>query len=281
MEASRTLSATDYSLAPLDERSKALRRQIVKTMAAGNRGHLGSALSLVEILRVLYDDILKFDPKNPFWKDRDRCVLSKGHGCLALYVLLAEKGFFPEEELWKFCKPDGMLGGHPERGKVPGVEASTGSLGHGVSIAVGMALAARIDKKNHRVFAISSDGESNEGSIWEAALAAGKHRLENFTVLVDYNKQQSYSSTYEVLNLEPLADKWRAFGFGVREIDGHDVNALRGVLTNLPIESGRPTTIICHTVKGRGVPHAESNPAWHHKNKITPEELNALMEALK
>src|SRR5436190_15787173 len=160
---------------PLDERSRALRRQIVKTLKAGGRGHVGAAFSLVEILRVLYDDILKYDAKNPRWSDRDRCILSKGHGCLALYALLAQKGFFPEAELWKFCKVDGILGGHPEYGKVPGIEASTGSLGHGLPIGVGMALAARQAKAKHRVFVVSSDGESNEGSVWEAALCAGKH----------------------------------------------------------------------------------------------------------
>ena len=173
----------------LDERSLALRRTIVHTMAASKRGHLGSALSLVEILRVLYDDILTVDPARPAWPLRDRCILSKGHGCLALYAILAEKGFFPEEELWKFCQGDGILGGHPERGKVPGVEASTGSLGHGLAIGIGFALHARQERAAHRVFVVMSDGESNEGSVWEAAMCAGKHGLSGLTALVDYNKQ--------------------------------------------------------------------------------------------
>ena len=273
--------AHEYSRAQLDERSKSLRRVIVKMMEAGGRGHLGSALSLVEIIRVLYDDILKYDAKNPTWSERDRFVLSKGHGCLALYALLAEKGFFPESELWKFCKTDGILGGHPERGKVPGIEASTGSLGHGVSIAVGMAMAARQNKATHKIIAVSSDGESNEGSIWEAALSAGKHRLSNLTIIVDYNKQQSYSSSFEVQNLEPLADKYRAFNFAVREVDGHDVAALKKNLSALPFDADKPGVLICHTIKGRGVPFAESNAAWHHKNKLTAEEIQGLAEALK
>src|SRR5215813_7593020 len=183
---------------PLDQRSRQLRVMIVKSIKAANRGHLGSAFSLVEILRVLYDDVLKYDASNPRWPGRDRCILSKGHGCLALYALLADKGFFPDEELWKFCKSDGILGGHPEYGKVPGIEASTGSLGHGLSIGIGMALHARRRKANYRVFVISSDGENNEGAVWEAALAANKHHLSNLIVLVDYNKQQSYGTTQEV-----------------------------------------------------------------------------------
>ncbi len=266
--------------AALDARSLELRRTIVRIMQTAGRGHLGSAFSLIEILRVLYDDVLTYDPKRPAWPGRDRCILSKGHGCLALYVLLAEKGFFPEEELWKFCKADGILGGHPERDKVPGIEASTGSLGHGLSIAIGLALSARHDNARHRIFAVLSDGETNEGSVWEAAMCAGKHRLSHLTILIDYNKQQSYGSTYEVQDLEPYADKWRAFGFAVTEVDGHDVVQLRAALDRLPLDAQKPTAIICHTIKGRGVPFAENNMEWHHKNKLTDAEVQALMTAL-
>jgi len=152
----------------LDERSKEIRRTIIKMLKAGGRGHIGASLSLVEIIRVLYDDVLRYDPKNPQWDKRDRCILSKGHGCLPLYAILAEKGFFPESELWKFCKSDGILGGHPEH-KVPGIEASTGSLGHGIAIAVGMAISAQYEGADHRIFVIVGDGECNEGSVWEAA----------------------------------------------------------------------------------------------------------------
>lgn len=265
---------------PLDARSLALRRQIVRMLEKGGRGHVGSAFSLVEILRVLYDDVLRYDPKIPRWPQRDRCILSKGHGCLALYVLLAEKGFFPEAELWKFCKVDGMLGGHPEYGKVPGIEASTGSLGHGLPIGVGFALNARHEKTDCRTFVISSDGESNEGSVWEAALMAGKHRLSNLTVIIDYNKQQSYSTTYEVLDLEPFADKWRAFGFAAEEVDGHDVGQLRAALKRVPFNSEKPSVIICHTIKGRGVSFVENNLDWHHKNKVTEDEIKALLAEL-
>lgn len=265
----------------LDDQSLALRRRIVDVLRVSRRGHVGAAFSLVEILRVLFDDVLRYDPSNPDWTARDRFILSKGHGCLALYVLLAEKGFFPEEELEKFCAFDGILGGHPDARKIPGVETSTGSLGHGPAFGVGMALRARQTGSNHRVFVVVGDGECDEGSVWEAALMAGKHGLEHFTVLVDYNKMQSYGRVAEVQDLEPFADKWRAFGFGACEVDGHDVDALREVLSGLPLKAGKPNAIICHTVKGKGVEFAEQNPGWHHKNRMPDEELERLYAALE
>lgn len=264
----------------LDERSLKLRRDVVEIFRCSQRGHIGATYSLMEIMRVLYEDVLRHDPSNPKWVERDRCILSKGHGCLALYVLLADQGYFPREELFGFCQADGILGGHPEAGKVPGVEASTGALGHGMSIGVGMALAARIDKRDSKVFVIIGDGESNEGSIWEAALSAGNRSLENLTVIVDYNKQQSYDTTYAVQNLEPLADKWASFGFGVREVDGHDLGALRETLTATPFEPGKPSVVIAHTVKGKGVSFAENNLAWHHKSKLSEEDLQILWAEL-
>jgi len=264
----------------LDERSLALRRLVVRGLDGGKRGHLGSAFSLIEILRVLYDDILRFDAKQPRWADRDRCILSKGHGCLALYAILADKGFFPAEELDRFCRFDGMLGGHPERAKVPGVEASTGALGHGLSIGLGQALAMRLQKRDSRVVVLMGDGEINEGSVWEAAMSAGKHRLSNLVAMVDYNKLQSYDRTAVVQDLEPLTDKWRAFGFAVHEVDGHDVDQLRRVLSSLPFEGDKPSAIICHTVKGRGIAEAEGNPTWHHKSKISDDEVAAMYAEL-
>jgi transketolase len=264
----------------LDERSLYLRRLVVGAMVAAGRGHLGAAMSLIEILRVLYDEILNVRPAQPDWADRDRCILSKGHGCLALYALLADRGFFPVEELSTFCKHDSILGGHPEFGMVPGIEASTGSLGHGLSIGVGLALAARMKGKKHRVFVVLGDGELNEGSVWEAALSAGKHRLDGLTAVIDYNHFQSYGPTHAVQELEPLADKWRAFGFATREVAGHDVTALRGAFRELPLETRRPSAIICHTVKGKGVPPAENNAKWHHKNRLTEEELEMIRSVL-
>ncbi|MGB7541507.1 MAG: transketolase [Burkholderiales bacterium] len=274
------MSRPDKSVAVLDRRSVELRRTIVKAMNSAGRGHLASALSLVEILRVLYDNVLRYDPKQPKWPLRDRFILSKGHGCLALYVILADKGFFPEDELWKFCRFDGILGGHPEP-KVPGVEISTGSLGHGLPVAVGMAIHAQRAKAGHRVFVVLGDGECNEGTVWEAAMGAGKHKLDNLVVMIDYNKHQSYGSTYEVLDLEPFADKWRSFGFGVREADGHDVGSIEEVLSGIPAEHGKPTAIICHTVKGKGIGFTENNLKWHHKSGLKEAEMTALLEALE
>lgn len=262
-----------------DERSKELRRVIVRMVVAAGRGHLSSALSIVEILRVLYDDILHYNPADPKLPDRDRFILSKGHGCLALYAILADKGFFPKEELLKFCGKDSILGGHPEYGKVPGVEASTGSLGHGLSIGIGFALNAKYEKKNYRTFVLIGDGESDEGSIWEAALCASKHKLNNLIVVVDCNKKQSYDTTFNVLNLEPLVDKWRSFGFITAEVDGHDVEQMKAVFTKTPLHPGKPSLIICHTVKGKGIDFVERDLKWHHKSNIPKEEIQALLSA--
>jgi transketolase len=265
----------------LDLRSKDLRRTVVHALQAAKRGHLGAAFSLIEILRVLYDDILRFDPTNPRWPLRDRCILSKGHGCLGLYAVLADKGFFPADELNRFCSADGILGGHPDANKVPGVEASTGALGHGLSIGIGFALNARFLGRDHRTFVILGDGECNEGSVWEAAMCAGKHGLSNLVAVVDYNKHQSYASTKEVQDLEPLADKWHSFNWAVREADGHDVAALRAAFRAVPFDAGKPSAVICHTVKGKGVSFAENNMQWHHKNKLSEQEVAALLAAIE
>lgn len=266
---------------PLDACSRQFRIKMVKMLEAAKRGHMASAFSLVEIIRVLYDEILRYDPKNPRWNMRDRCILSKGHGALALYVLLADKGFFPESELWNYCKEGGILGGHPEYGKVPGVEASTGSLGHGLSIGIGFALNARYLQSDYRTFVILGDGECNEGTVWEAALTASKHKLSNLTVIVDYNKQQSYATTYEVLDLEPFAAKWQSFGFSVYEVDGHNVEELKNSLARVPFESDKPSTLICHTIKGKGVSFMENNLEWHHKNYPSAAEIEALIAELE
>ena len=259
---------------PLDARSRYLRRLTVDALIGGERGHIGSTMSLIEILRVLYDSVLSYRADEPDWPARDRCVLSKGHGCLALYAVLADKGFFETAALTDFCRHHSFLGGHPERGKVPGVEASTGALGHGLSLGVGMALAQRMRGRAARVFVIMGDGEINEGSVWEAAMSAAKHRLDNLVAIVDYNKIQSAGPTAVIQELEPLTDKWRAFGFETVEVNGHDVTALEEVLGALPRATGKPTAVICHTVKGKGIPFAEHDPSWHHKSKL-PVEVHA------
>ena len=263
-----------------DDRSKLLRRYVVDAMRGGGRGHLGSSMSMIEVLRVLYDSVLKFDPVNPQASDRDRFILSKGHGCLALYAILADRGFFEVNELESFCRPTSRLGGHPERGKVPGVEASTGALGHGVPIGVGMAIGLRLLKSRSRVFVLTGDGEINEGSNWEALMAAAKHKLSNLTVMVDYNKLQSYGRTSDVLDLEPLVDKFESFGFVTCEVDGHDVSALEDVLSRLPFDKNAPSAIICHTVKGKGFPFAEGNPEWHHKSGMTEADIQQMYDCL-
>jgi transketolase len=263
----------------LDSRSKHLRSLVIDGLSAG-RGHVGSSLSLVEIIRVLYDDVLNVRPAEPDWVERDRFILSKGHGCLGLYAVLADHGFFPEEELKRFCKPNALLGGHADA-HIPGVEASTGALGHGLAIGVGAATAVRLHKRDSRVFVVLGDGELDEGSVWEAAMHASKHKLENLTAIVDYNKLQSYGRIEDVLPLEPLADKWRAFGFSVREVDGHDVNALRKVFAALPFSKGHPNVIIAHTLKGRGISFAELDATWHHKSTIDSEMIEGLRAALE
>jgi transketolase len=253
---SNIAESSEVKASKLDSRSISLRKTVVNTLAASRRGHLGPAFSLIEILRVLYDDILRYNPQNPKWSARDRCLLSKGHGCLALYAILADKGFFPEAELAKFCHSD-------------------------LSIGIGFALNARYENSDYRTFVILGDGESNEGSIWEAAMCAGKHKLSHLTVLIDYNKYQSYGATAEVQDLEPLTDKWKAFGFAVAEVDGHNVEALRSVLSDLPLQSNKPSAIICHTIKGKGVKFAENNMSWHHKGKVTDAEIQSLLAALE
>ena len=259
----------------MDERSRELRRNILLLVDAGKRGHIGPATSIVEILRVLYDSWLAIRPNEPQWPERDRLILSKGHGCLALYSILADKGFIEHAELSTFCQEGSRLGGHPET-KVPGVEASTGALGHGLSIGIGRALAAKLKRKAYRVAVVVGDGEINEGSIWEGALSASKHQLSNLSVFVDYNKLQSYGEIKTVVDLEPLVDKWKAFGFETREVDGHSVNDLESLVGTLPFAQHKPSAIICHTIKGKGFPMAENNPEWHHKSRLTEQDMSKL-----
>ena len=266
----------------LDKRSKFLRSLIVQSLIGGGRGHMGSAMSLVEILRVLYDKIANIRPKLVKNPNRDRVILSKGHGCLALYAILADKKFIKVSELKSVSKFNSNLGGHPESYKIKGVEASTGSLGHGMPIAVGQALSAKIRKKNYNIFVIVGDGEINEGSVWESALIASKHKLNNLKVILDYNKIQSYGKTTEVLDLEPLKAKWKSFGFDVTEINGHDVKNLTKNFNKFKKKKlSKPSITICHTIKGKGFYFAENNPFWHHKNNFTKEEIKNLKNCVK
>lgn len=260
----------------LDDRSIYLRSLVLRAMKAGRRGHWGSSASLIEIIRVLYDDVAKYDPQNPKWENRDRIILSKGHGVLAQAALLADKGFFPLEWLDSFCHKDGHIGGHPSPDHMPGVECHTGALGHGLGIGVGMALAAKIRKQSCRIFVICGDGEINEGSVWEAAMCAAKHKLDNLTLIIDHNKLQSAGFVEDVQPLGSLRNKFEAFGFATAYIDGHNIEELKTYLLNPSI--GHPYCIIANTIKGRGISFAENNPAWHYKGAID-DKLMAEMEA--
>ena len=259
----------------LDERSKYLRSLIFRAVLNGGRGHVGPALSLVETIRVLYDDILNINPKDPKSPQRDRYLLSKGHGCLALYAQLADLGFFSVSDLDQFCKFDSFLSGHPEI-VTPGVEASTGALGHGMSIGVGIAIALRNKRSQSQVYVHVGDGEINEGSVWEAASCAGKYLLGNLNIILDYNKLQSAGSVFEVQPMEPLKSKWESFGFYVLECNGHDLEELREKLTTMKNFKSKSTILICHTIKGKGLPLAEHNPAWHHKSKLSDKEIEII-----
>jgi transketolase len=240
--------------------------------------HIGGLFSEADLLAVLYTGILRVDPADPDFADRDRFILSKGHACAAVYAVLAERGFFPLSWLETFYGEETHLAGHISHSGVPGVEASTGALGHGLPIATGMALAAHLDARPYRVFALLSDGECDEGSTWEAALFAGHHKLVNLTVIVDYNKIQSLGRVEEVLDLEPFASKWRDFGWSVREINGHDVSEIHQALAAVPWEPDRPSCLIAHTVKGKGVSFMENDLLWHYRSANDDELARALVE---
>ena len=240
--------------------------------------HVGSSLSMADLLAVLYGAILHVDPSHSESPSRDRFVLSKGHGCAGLYAVLAERGFFPLARLAEFYHDGTSMAGHVTHSGIPGVEVSTGALGHGLSIACGMALAGQRDRRPYRVFALLSDGECDEGAIWEAALFAAHHGLDNLIAIVDYNKIQSLGAVKDVLDLEPLGQKWEAFGWAVREIDGHDINEIFRILSAIPVAPGRPSCVVAHTVKGKGVSFMEDQLLWHYRPPDASEVARALFE---
>ena len=238
-----------------------LRRLIVEMVYRGRDGHIPSAFSILDLITYLYDEVLRFDPRNPDWADRDYFILSKGHGCLALYVNLHRHGFLTDEDLLRFCQPGGILGEHPDCSKVPGVEASTGSLGHGFPFAMGIALGLQIKGARNRVLALIGDGESHEGTIWETALVASHRQLGNLCCLVDLN-----GSAEQILPLGDLRAKWEAFGWEAHEIDGHSLDDMRRVIGGLDFSThGRPKVVIAHTLKGKGVSMLEGHGPWHHR----------------
>jgi len=249
-----------------------IRRNVLRLMKAGHMGHIGGALSVVDILAALYFKIMRVDPQNPNWPQRDRFVLSAGHKCLALYGTLAQKGFFDSAILDTYGALCSRLGGHPDMYKVPGVETNTGALGHGLSIAGGMAMGLKMDGIDAKVYVIMGDGELAEGSNWEAAAAASHHRLDNLLLFVDRNHLQISGPTVDVMSYEPLGKRWQAFGWSVREIDGHDMKQIVENATDLPFEKGRPSVIIADTVKSKGLSFAENKVDYHYW-KATDEDL--------
>jgi transketolase len=263
---------------PLRKLATRIRRHCVMMTNRAKASHIGSCLSMADLLAVLYGRTLRQKPADPQWPDRDRFILSKGHACAALYAVLSDSGFFPLQWLETFYQDGSRLAGHATHKNVPGVEVSTGSLGHGLPIATGMALAAKRDGNSHRVFCMLSDGECDEGSNWEPILFAPQHRLDNLIAIVDYNKIQSLGTVKEVIDLDPLADKWRAFGWAVREIDGHDLIAIVDALDALPFEAGRPSCIVAHTVKGKGVSFMENRLLWHYRAPLGDDFRLALAE---
>lgn len=252
--------------------AKRLRSHSLRMISGAKTSHIGSCLSAADILAVLYGGVLRVDPERPDWSDRDRLVMSKGHAAAITYAAVAELGFMPVERLAEYARNGGQLYGHVTHVGVPGIEFSSGSLGHGLPVATGMALTAKRDRKAWRVFVVMSDGECDEGSNWEAMLFAGHHGLDNLTTVIDYNKIQSLDRVEKTLRLEPFADKLAAFGWSVREVDGHDVSALRATMNALPFTRGKPNAIIAHTVKGKGVSWMEDKVLWHYRAP-SPEEL--------
>ena len=259
--------------------SKEIRRKVVKMVYCSKTAHLGSSLSIADILNVLYFKIMSIDPKNPTAEDRDRFLLSKGHAAAVLYATLAQKGFFPGEVLEGYCYDGGKLPGHSTKGCAPGVEVSTGSLGHGLPMGAGMALAAKNDGKGHRVFVLMSDGECEEGSVWEAALFSSHHKLDNLVGIIDYNKLQALGRTNDILNLEPLAKKWEDFGWRVKEINRHNFSEIEESLSSIPFEKGKPSLVIAHTIKGKGISFMEDKLESHYK-KLDEESFKAALKEL-
>ncbi len=261
--------------------AKELRKKIFKMIYKAGGGHISPALSIVEILTALYfGGFMRYNPANPKWEDRDRFILSKGHASAALYAVLAQSGFFAEHLLDTFCQPGTVLGGHPTMHEIPGVEASTGALGHGFGFAAGIALAGKMDKKDYKVFALIGDGECQEGSIWETALFASQQKLGNFTAILDYNKLQAMDRLENIVSIEPLAKKWHDFGWDVWEVDGHDLKALIDIIGQNRDSDSPPRMIVAHTIKGKGISFMENVPIWHYRLP-NEEELKVVLKELE
>jgi transketolase len=260
------------------EKANAIRADIIEMLFRCQSGHPGGSLSCVEILIALYYKVAKVDPANPSWGQRDRIVLSKGHGCPTLYAILADKGYFPREDLWNLRQIDSHLQGHPDMRKTPGVDASTGSLGQGASVAVGLALAAKYKKAGYKVYAILGDGETQEGMVWEAAMSAAHYKLDNLVFILDHNGLQIDGSNDQVMSLGDIMAKFQAFGFECKRVDGHDIDQIASAVSALV--SGKPLFVLAETIKGKGVSFMENQAGWHGK-PINAEEYKVAMNELK
>ena len=247
----------------LQDKARELRVEAIKMIHTAKSGHPGGSLSVADVMAVLYFDELRIDPKNPKWADRDRFILSKGHVCPIWYAALASKGFLPMDELASLRKLNSKLQGHPDMKKVPGIDMTTGSLGNGLGIGVGMAKAAKLDKQNYRVYVVVGDGEVQEGAIWEAAMAAAHFKLDNLVVIVDKNNLQVDGFVSDIMSINPIDEKFKSFGFNVIEIDGHDVEQISEAFAKTRDTKGKPTCIIANTVKGKGVSYMENVCEWH------------------
>ena len=256
-----------------------LRARIIETSSKTGTPHLGSCLSCVDILTALYFSVLRIDPSNPRAIDRDRCILSKGHGAMGLFHVLAERGFYPLSDLDTYGEDGGVFAEHPPTpDHLAGIEAATGSLGHGLPIGLGMALAGRIRGQSYNVYAVLGDGECNEGSVWEAAMLAAAQKVSNVCAIIDFNKWQATGRSREVMALDPLADKWRAFGWNAVEVDGHNFSELLATLAQFPHANGLPTAIIAHTVKGKGASFMEDDNNWHYRIPTAEEVVKSKIE---
>lgn len=262
----------------LEKIANTLRKDIIKMLTESKSGHPGGSLSACEIVSSLYFKAMNIDPNRPNWEDRDRFVISKGHAAPALYAALAEKGFFPKEELMKLRKIDSMLQGHPDMKGTPGVDMTTGSLGQGLAAANGMALAGKLDKKGYRVYALLGDGEVQEGIIWEAAMLAAHYKLDNLTAFLDHNRLQIDGKNEDVMNIEPIGDKFKAFGWNVVEINGHSIEEILNAIEESKKVKGKPTMIIANTVKGKGVSFMENEAGWHGSAPNEEQAAKALSE---
>jgi transketolase len=266
------------SAAELAALARQMRREVIEMITQAKSGHPGGSLSATEIIVTLFMDVLRHDPANPKWKDRDRFILSKGHCCPILYAVMAECGYCPKDQLNTLRKLGSIYQGHPDVRFIPALEASTGSLGEGLSIAIGIALAARLDKSPARSYVMLGDGEIQEGQIWEAAMFAGNNHLDNLCAIVDYNGIQLDGFVKDIMDLSPLPDKWRAFGWNVIEVNGHDIVELQKAFATAAATENKPTVIIAHTIKGKGVSFMENNPKFHGMAPTREEADKALEE---